>query len=145
MTPYDSDCRYVSKWCLIILVALAGLLAWFASAQPVITRLEYKVCPPIQDGVAYAPGDSSLYADYNDATNNESLSGSVYLGAIAQVTLTWTGAVNRSYAVESTPLLGDWRAPFVRVSPWLSNSAQSSLVWTQAFVEEQRFVRIVER
>lgn len=120
--------------------AASGLLLLCCSvalAQPEITKLRYQICPPNLE----TPTDAELFRSYETNECN-CLSGAIALG-IYQITLTFTSEVGKSYVVESTPELGNWRTPWEQVSPPIAGTG-SSMSFTNGAVDEQRFYRLRE-
>lgn len=113
------------------------LLCSVALAQPEITKLRYQVCPPNLE----EPTDAELFHTYETNECN-CLWGSVAFG-IYQITLTFSSEAGKSYVVESTPELDNWRAPWEQVSPPIVGTG-ASLSFTNGAVDEQRFYRLRE-
>jgi hypothetical protein len=126
------------------LIALLALLTITVLAQPTILRLRYQVCPPTPDDMEYAAGHPSVYYEFNDNTNNEVLSGIIAISNLSMITIEWTSQLGKLYAVESTPVFGDYWLPFTRNSDWIVGTGQP-MQFVHSTQDQQRFYRIAEK
>ena len=125
------------------LLTLTLVFPFFLIAQEhKIVSIKTAKASALIDNVQYSFGSQYLYNEYNDGS--EVFSSVVGIDATLTVSLTWTNLnPTNKYAVYSSPSFDDWRTPWVRTSPWLMGT--TNLTWTQSFMDEQRFFKIVKQ